>query len=108
MKLKDKSQPSVSSALHREIAVTVKSMDFSFTIKHVAVQSQFEGIDCGVFAIAFATQLCMVVDPYMLKYKQTQMRAQLLRGLEKLVAVFLLPHFWENKPTKKGKFPVHS
>ena len=26
--------------------------------------------------------ICMGVDPYMLKYMQTQMRAQLLRGLE--------------------------
>ena len=55
------------------IAVIVKSTDPSFTIKHIAVECQ-----C---ANAFATSLCMGVDPHMLRYVQTQMRAQLLRGL---------------------------
>ena len=68
--------------LHKQRAVIVKSIDFAFTIKHISVQCQFGGNDCGVFAIAFATSLCMGVYPYMLKCMQTQTRAQLLRGLE--------------------------
>ena len=71
-----------SCGLHRQIATIMKSKDAFFVVKHVAVQHQIGRSDCGVFAIAFASSLCMGIDPHTLKYEQTQMRPHLLRCIE--------------------------
>ena len=71
-----------SRSLHRQIAAIMKSKDASFIVKHAAVQRQIGRSDCGVFAIAFATSLCMRIDPNTLNCNQTLMRPQLIRNFE--------------------------
>lgn len=41
------------------------------------------GTDCGLFAIAYATDLCCGNDPSQKEYKQSQMRDHLLTCLQK-------------------------
>ena len=49
-----------------------------FELRHVDVQRQVGGSDCGLFALAFATALCSGLDPFACSYKQMQMRSHLL------------------------------
>lgn len=46
------------------------------------VQAQQNLIDCGVFAIAFATELVHGQDPALCQFDCTTMRAHLLASLE--------------------------
>ena len=46
------------------------------------VQQQTGGGDCGLFAIAFATLLCLGEDPSQTRYCQDKMRKELIRSLE--------------------------
>ena len=52
-----------SSSLKKQVAAVIKTRENSFQIHHVDVQRQLGGSDCGLFAIAFATSLCMRNDP---------------------------------------------
>ena len=52
------------------------------TLKFVDVQMQCGTQDCGLFAIAFATALCLGKQPGQLTFHQDQMRSHLLRCLE--------------------------
>ena len=46
------------------------------------VQQQRNGVDCGLYAIAFATSLAFGKDPTTLAYDETQLRTHLVRCLE--------------------------
>ncbi|KAL7291618.1 hypothetical protein TKK_0014656 [Trichogramma kaykai] len=46
-------------------------------VKFPEVQQQPNGVDCGVFAIAFATSLIMGIKPNMVEYELEQMRPHL-------------------------------
>ena len=52
------------------------------TLKFVHVQMQCGTQDCGFFAIAFATALCLEKQPGQLAFYQDQMRSHLLLCLE--------------------------
>ena len=47
-----------------------------------SVHQQDGGVDCGIFAIAFATDLCHSLNPVAVTYDQNKMRPHLLRCLE--------------------------
>ena len=49
---------------------------------YVTVQSQRNGCDCGLFALAYATALCSGQNPECLLFKQSVMRVHLLQCLE--------------------------
>ena len=71
-----------SSALSRQVARVLQTPQADFELRHVAVQRQVGGSDCGLFAVAFATALCSGVDPFSCSFKQTQMRSHLLTCFE--------------------------
>ena len=52
------------------------------TVRFIDVQSQNGAVDCGVFAIAFATALCNGVDPHSLSLEQKEMREHLVNCYE--------------------------
>ena len=47
-----------------------------------SVHQQVGGVECGIFAIAFATDLCHSLNPVAVTYDQNEMRPHLLRCLE--------------------------
>ena len=48
------------------------------------VQHQIGALDCGLFALAFATSLCLAIDPTSVVYNQSHMRNHLIKSsLEK-------------------------
>ena len=49
---------------------------------YFVVQKQQNGCDCGLFALAYATALCLGQNPQSLLFKQSVMRAHLLKCLE--------------------------
>ena len=46
------------------------------------VQKQISGSDCGLFALAFATDICHGIDPVIQSYDQQKMRAHYVSCLE--------------------------
>ena len=54
-----------------------------FRLQFQAVQEQRGGSDCGLFAVAFATSLCVGDDPTLITYKQQLLRKHLCECLEK-------------------------
>ena len=67
-----------SLQLCNQAAAILKTSYSSFQIKHVDVQRQSGGSDCALFAIAFATTLCMDDDPHTSSYNQSAMRSHLM------------------------------
>ena len=67
-----------SSALMRQVAVILQTPQAEFELRHIDVQRQVGGSDCGLFAVAFATALCAGKDPFTCSFKQAQMRSHLL------------------------------
>ena len=66
-----------SSTLRKQLATIVKTDESAFQVRHVAVQHQSGGSDCGLFSIAFAQALCARVDPHLLAFDQCKMREHL-------------------------------
>ena len=66
------------------IAAILQTPHADFELRHVDVQRQVGGSDCGLFAfiLAFATALCSDLDPFACSYKQTQMHSHLLKCFE--------------------------
>lgn len=71
-----------SSALMRQVATVLQTPQAEFELRHVDVQRQVGGLDCGLFAVAFATALCSGIDPFTCSFKQTEMRSHLLTCFE--------------------------
>ena len=55
----------------------------NFRLQFQAVQEQRGGSDCGLFAVAFATSLCVGHDPTLISYKQHLLCNDLRECLEK-------------------------
>ena len=69
-------------SLKYQLAAILKCKQASFTVRHVNVQRQLGGNDCGLFAISFATSLCMGFDPHTRKYYQTEMHNHFYECIE--------------------------
>ena len=58
------------------------------SLKLANVQMQSRGADCGVFEIAYATVLCLGLQPEQFSFNQELMRSHLLECLEKQMSLF--------------------
>ena len=76
--------PSIGSSVIKQVCAILKSQESKVSINIVNVQMQAGGSDCGLFAVAMATDLCRGVDPYNLHYHQEQMRPHLKMCFERL------------------------
>ena len=63
-----------SFALQTQVATIMKSSAKSFQLRHIDVQRQIGTNDCALFAMAFATSLCLRRDPTTESYLQASMR----------------------------------
>ena len=61
-----------------EIAALLNTTKDSIPLQYMSVKHQNGGSDCGLFALAFATALCMCLDPTACKFKQELMREHFL------------------------------
>ena len=57
-----------------EIAALLNTSKDKITLQYMSVKHQYGGSDCGLFALAFATALCVGLDPTACKFKQELMR----------------------------------
>ena len=73
---------SLNKNLVKQIARLRKSEDAELRIISKAVQQQGNGYDCGIFAIAFATDIAYNHKPEQRTYNQSVMRKHLLAQLE--------------------------
>ena len=73
---------SLNKNLVKQIARLRKSEDVELRIISKAVQQQGNGYDCGIFAIAFATDVTYIHKPEQRTYNQSVMRKHLLARLE--------------------------
>ena len=67
---------------HTASCSTLKYQRASFDLIYEDVDMQPNGIDCGLYSLAFATTLCSGGDPVKLHYHNDQMRSHLMKCLE--------------------------
>ena len=72
----------LTETLKQIIADLMHSAGKQITVQCVNVQYQKGSQDCGLFAIAFACEICFGKDPSSVKFVQSTMRQHLIEGLE--------------------------
>ncbi|KAL5509715.1 hypothetical protein EMCRGX_G005133 [Ephydatia muelleri] len=72
----------LTETLKQIIADLMHSVGKQITVQYVNVQFQKGSQDCGLFAIAFACEICFAKDPSSVKFVQSTMRQHLIKGLE--------------------------
>jgi len=76
-----------SKSLKRDVINQIADYSYckeaELVINIMPVQQQRNGVDCGVFAIAFASSLAFGEDPCITTYDTTKMRDHLISCLEK-------------------------
>ena len=94
----------------QQIAAICFSKAEEITLTFKGVQRQKGSNDCGLFALAFATSLCIGDDPSQLNYIQDKLRPHLITCLEKNCLTFFptcqLTKRCPRVSTQK-KFPVY-
>ena len=78
------------------------------TVSIAAVQQQRGGNDCGLFAIAFAFDIAVGVDPQYVRYVQPDMRKHLVACFKKGEITAFPRHFGGAKGIRKCKSSVTS
>ncbi len=73
-----------SHCLQLQLAAILKCSKNLFIVRHVNVQRQIGGSECGLFAISFATSLCMGFDPHTQTCHQDDMQSHFLQCIENL------------------------
>ena len=68
--------------LQQQIAALLQTKDEAITLKFAKVSMQTNGSDCGVYAIAYATALCLGTSPAKLLFDDSKMRPHLIKCLE--------------------------
>ena len=76
-------EPSVDGSIVKQVATILRPKQH-FVINLINVSLQFGGSDCGLFAIAMATDLVHRIDPFSVKYKQQLMRNHLIKCFQRL------------------------
>ena len=93
-----------------QVAAILSTNESEITFKIQKVQFQKGSNDCGLFSIAFATDLAHGNDPISCKYKQNELRSHFLDCLEKNMLVpfpkDILKSMKKPKP-KCERFSVH-
>ena len=108
--LYDSSQKeSLNKNLVKQIARLRKSEDAELRIISKVVQQEGNGYDCGIFAIAFATDIAYSHKPEQSTYNQSVMRKHLLEQLENKA---MTPFPQQTKRVKREKevtyrFPLY-
>ncbi len=93
-----------------EIAALLHTSKDKITIRYMNVQHQIGASDCGLFALAFATSLCLAIDPTSVVYNQSHMRNHLIKSLEKGQLEHFLIHRSRrpiSHPSKTESFDVY-
>ena len=72
----------VGDHVKSQIASLLCTQDHAIQLKFVNVVKQAGGFDCGVFAIAYATTLCLGESPGKYSFHQAKMRSHLKQCLE--------------------------
>lgn len=75
----------IDISVKRMVCSFFKSRSDSLTFDFVNVQSQDNGYDCGLFALAYATELVFGAEPALCKFEISMMRQHLLACLENKV-----------------------
>ena len=73
---------STTTTTHMSVAALTKTSKHHITVQIAATQFQKGGTDCGVYAIAYATDLCHGNNPASYRYNQDKMREHLLQYLK--------------------------
>ena len=90
----------------KQIAALLHSSNPVLTVHFGGSSVQNGGSECGLYAIANATELCAGLDPTTLEFDQEEMRAHLLRCLENgVMTVFPASQRTRQAPTTK-KIPI--
>ena len=94
--------PEKLGSIVRQACSILKTKASTVTIDVINVQLQEGGSDCGLFALAMATDLCRDNDPVNMSYHQHRMRSHLEECFENLI----LTPFPSCKNTKSKKSRV--
>ena len=95
----------ISPSLEQQIAQVYGGGRQQLTVHSLSVQQQVGVKDCGLFAVAFAVELCQKHDPSRVSYDQSKMRAHFISCLQKehLVTFPRGQRFQEHIPRRKGQ-----
>ena len=74
--------PSADGSIVQQVSVILGTKCFDINLINVSLQ--FGGTDCGLFAIAMATDLANQTDPSSVRYEQPLMRSHLVCCLQEL------------------------
>ena len=80
--LYDSMPPVYTSTLTCQVAAIMKYQSPSFKLRHIDVQHQSGGQDCGLFSIAFIYAVCTGKDPHLCSFDQLQIRCHLRSCLQ--------------------------
>lgn len=95
----------MSHSLERQIAHVYGGGRSQLTVHSLSVQQQIGVKDCGLFAVAFAVEVCQKHNPSQVSYDQSKMRAHFTSCLQQelLVAFPRGQRFQESIPRPKGQ-----
>ena len=71
----------VSTFVERQIAAMLCSQEKEIPLHFINTQMQYGSVDCGLFAIAFATAIALGISPEYIHFQQGEMRQHLLTCL---------------------------
>lgn len=93
------------TALEQQIAQVYSGGRSQLTVHSLSVQQQVGVKDCGLFAVAFAVELCQKHDPSQVSYDQSKMTAHFISCIKKehLVAFPWGQRFQEKIPRPKAQ-----
>lgn len=75
--------PSQEGSIVQQACTILQSLKLDrFSLNVVNVRPQLGSVDCGLFAIAMATDICNGTDPATVHYKQDAMRSHLVASFE--------------------------
>ena len=73
----------ISPSLKQQIAQVYGGKRSQLIIRRLSVQQQVGAKDCGLFAVAFAVEVCQRNDPSRVSYDHSKMRSHFASCLEK-------------------------
>lgn len=77
--------PDKEGTIVKQACLILQTPESIVTINVINVQRQAGSVDCGLFALAMATDLCRDLDPISVSYHQHKIRSHLEECYEKLV-----------------------